>query len=511
MSEKSKQERIKQLASQINETLDILRDDDNNDERGKGDPVTEEKLTRQVEKFFEENGIDVNALKANKGKPTRVKTGFEPDDDDDDNGEEDPRVKVMNNAEQRDFAKAAQAKMQKDSRELERYHSPQVTEKLKRFQQLQDDVYIVGQILFHQARKEGNARSIHDTYRRMGLFKEMNRRLNADEDLRKALTIAGSGTGAEWIPTGFSNQLWEKIRLQLRIAELFGQINMPTSPFTLPVQAGAATGYLIAEASSTDDSDKITASTPGTGNWTFNAKKIAGRVLVSEEATEDMIIDVLNFIERELTVSIAEAVESAILNGDESVTHQDSDTTAATDADKAWEGLRYFALNNAGTATLDLSNAAPALDDVRDLRKLMGNAGINPMRLALITGLAGYIQFLKIAEVLTLDKYGPQATVLTGELARIDGIPIIVSEFQREDLNASGVYDGVTTNRGGFLLVNRDGFYRGLRRGVTVQTMTDIETDVTAVVGKQRIDFEDVYDATLAANRHAVFGYNMAV
>jgi len=49
--------------------------------------------------------------------------------------------------------------------------------------------------------------------------------------------------------------------------------------------------------------------------------------------------------------------------------------------------------------------------------------------------------------VRTVDKYGQFATVLNGELGKIDGIPVIVSEKIRENLNASGVYDGTTTTK----------------------------------------------------------------
>jgi hypothetical protein len=67
--------------------------------------------------------------------------------------------------------------------------------------------------------------------------------------------------------------------------------------------------------------------------------------------------------------------------------------------------------------------------------------------LAWIASIASYYKMLGLTEVLTLQNYGPQATVLQGELGKFDSIPIIVSEYQRQDLNASGVYDGVTKTK----------------------------------------------------------------
>src|SRR5262249_43416370 len=154
----------------------------------------------------------------------------------------------------------------------------------------------------------------------------------------------------------------------------------------------------------------------------------------------------------ELTEYLAADFEDCLINGDTTGTHQDSDVTASNDPRKNFSGLRKLAISAAKT---DLANAAPTVaNSVRVNRKKMGKYGVRADQLAHIVSMNAYVQLLADTSLLTLEKYGPNATILTGELGRVDGAPVIVSEYVRADLNASGVYDGTTTNRSEVLTVN---------------------------------------------------------
>ncbi len=313
--------------------------------------------------------------------------------------------------------------------------------------------------------------------------------------LRKALDTATAGEGAEWVPTGFSQQLIEKVRQRLKVAALHRRISMPSNPFKLPVEGADAVAYLFAESTS-DTATKITASTPGTTNVTFDAVKLAARVLVSTELEEDSIIAVMPYLLDTIVRALADAQEDAAINGDDSGTHQDSDVTSATDARKAWKGYRKLAL---AAATVDVSTFD--VTTLRSIREAMGRYGINPNDLAWVAGFRAFHQFLGLTEVQTVDQYGDKATLLSGELAKFDGIPIIVSEFIREDLNASGVYDGITTDRSVLPLVYTPAFLYGDRRAVSVRVSHDLymESDQDVAIATQRLDFQPVYDTSTEA------------
>ena len=384
---------------------------------------------------------------------------------------------------------------------LKMLYPSNVADSIEEFKELNDQAYIVGSLM---AVKWGQPYSV--AVKRTKSYQLLQNRLQRDAELRKALYTTGTGQGAEWIPTGFSSQLLEKIRLELRVAANFVTINMPTNPYKFPVQSAGATSYLIPEAT-TDNPSKFTATTPGTANFEFNAKKLGARIPFSEEVNEDSIINMMDFTRNELAIAIAEGLEDAILNGDDSATHMDSDVTSASDRRKAFKGLRKLALLATG-ATADFAGGSPNTSLLRGLRKLLGKYGVNPRNLFFVISPAEYIKFLDIQEVLTVDKIGANATILNGQLGSIDGIPIIVSEFVREDLNASGVYDGVTTNLTVIYLTDKRGFMIGQRGGVTIQTYRDVETDQISVIAKYRVAFKDPYDAT--TNIQTVLGINVA-
>jgi HK97 family phage major capsid protein len=309
----------------------------------------------------------------------------------------------------------------------------------------------------------------------------------------RALSTTGSAAGAEFLPTDFSPELVAQFRQALVTSSLFRHIPMPTKSYTLPVQGSPATAYLVPENTGNTGQTAISASTPGTANVTFTAHDLGALTYVSNDETEDSIIPMVPFIQENLIRGLAEGIEQAIINGDTTATHQDSDVTASSDSRKAWKGLRKYALAN--NYKVDISTFS--LSTMRSMRKSMGKYGSNTDRLAWIVSNSAYNQMLSFAQVETMEKFGGAATVVNGTLERIDGIPVFVSPFMRQDLNASGVYDGTTTTKTGILLVHRDAFLVGNRQ----------EMRQWKLVADMRLDFEPTYDIT--ANPTVVFGYNL--
>jgi hypothetical protein len=206
------------------------------------------------------------------------------------------------------------------------------------------------------------------------------------------------------------------------------------------------------------------------------------------------------------------AIESALLNGDDDGTHVDLDTqSAGADvAEKAWKGLRRQALaNSAGGGTLNIAGGI-TITALRQMRAQMKKFGVNPIDLMWVVGPSVYSQLVALPEVLTQDKYGSAATIFSGELAKALGIPVYVSQYAREDLNATGVYDNVTTTKGGILLVNKTRWYVGTRRPIVTKVMQDLPSyDRWLMASYQRKDF--VGHAQSAAEASVVYGYNVTL
>lgn len=295
-----------------------------------------------------------------------------------------------------------------------------------------------------------------------------------------------TGSGEEWIPTGYSPDLIMKFELERQIASLFTTVNMPNDPFKIPAQTGRSTAYLKTRLQDPTESESTT------GDITLSCQTIAAYSKCAYEVEEDAIIAMLPFIRQDLAQALADGEENALINGDTTETHQDSDVSLSYDIRKAWKGLRRLARD--GSDTYDMGE--PTTIKMRYVRSLMGKYAVSPRRLVYIVSPVGLIHLLGLDEVITMEKYGSNATVITGELGRFDGTPVVVSGYLREDLNASGVVDGATETKTGLLLTNTSGYVIGRKRAPMIESFRDVVAGADEIVASMREDFECRYPST---------------
>ena len=328
-----------------------------------------------------------------------------------------------------------------------------------------------------------------------------------DRDFRKALNTATSGEGSDWIPTQFSSQFIDDYRLLLKVAAQFVRVTIPMGQGSMPIprQGGRRRAYLQGEATD-DNPSQISSVTPGTGSVTFTPVKHAVMIRWSDEMNEDSAVAMLPIVLAELRQAIADGEEDAQINGDTSTTHQDSDVTAADDIRKSFQGLRNHGGNASGQASVDLSSVNTT--NFRAMRKAKGRWGVNPADNFWLTGISGFVQMLGITEVLTMDLIGPAATVVQGQLGSYDGSPIIVSEFVREDLNLTGVFDDTTETDTVYLHVNRRAFYAADKGVPRNETERDIKTGQNYSVASRRLDFKQTANVQATEETVAV-GYSV--
>lgn len=313
--------------------------------------------------------------------------------------------------------------------------------------------------------------------------------------------------GDEWVPTLISAQYAEELQLERAVQDKFQEMPLASAPFDLPVAGGFTKARKIAENTAITDTNFTTS------KITFSPIKSGEYYIIPEELTEDSAPAIYQLGTREVVESQLRAVEAAMLNGDDDGTHIDSDTQAlgADVAEKFWKGLRRQAIaNSANGGTTDFGNAAISETLLRTLRARMKKAGVNPRQLVFFVDPVGLQQMVGLNNVSTREVYGELATVVTGELARYQGIPIVTSEFMRSDLNATGVYDGTTVNRTGILLVNMTRWWVGQRRPIRVKIQEDMPNqDRWLLASYQRLDFKGF--AQSATEISTAYGYNIAV
>lgn len=305
---------------------------------------------------------------------------------------------------------------------------------------------------------------------------------------QQAMDTKTVGEGLEMLkPVEMSAQIIEKLEGELQVLNLFPVVPMPTNPFRFPTKGARKNIALLAEALE-PDVPKAKKLIPSAPSWIeLAAAKFAGEIVTSKELEEDAAIAILPFLQEELIEWLTYDLEDASINGDAVGAHMDADVVAADDYRKGWNGLRASV-----PAGAKIDAAGPlTIADIAAMRATMGRYGLDPTQLVLLVSVSSLYGLITDPTVTTVDKYGQNATLLSGELGRIWGIPIIASDQIRTNLNAVGVYDGITMTKSIAMIVHRRAFMRGIRRNTTVQVLTELyaESDQDAVLVTTRQAF----------------------
>lgn len=334
-------------------------------------------------------------------------------------------------------------------------------------------------------------------------------------ELRRIFTDS-AGVGAEWIPDTMSSVLYEYLRAERRMAALFQEMPMSDKNILLPFLALGLRPYLKGQPT-TDNPGQYTASTVTTAQRSPTAVSRAVRAILSEDAAEDSIISALPLINQQLVEALSDGEEDALINGDTAASHQDTLSTwnirgrwgstglgGSDDHRRAYIGLRGRAYDV--SATVD-QNAAQTYAGALALR-----AGLDsPMGLGnncvFATSPEYYLaKILGWAEVITVDKYGPQATILTGEVAKVGNAPLVITEFMDKTLATSGLYASASDTTTGMVCFNRSRFYIGRRRAVMVESEKDITRGIWNAVATDRSVFFTIDEST---KKNVRYGYNL--
>ncbi len=106
-------------------------------------------------------------------------------------------------------------------------------------------------------------------------------------DFKKALDTATAAQGGDWVPTNFSNELFEFVQLQARVSGLFRTIVMPSNPYKLPIGLARINTYKQPEQTADTGQTKIPVGDgSNVGNSTLTAVGHAARVLTSAELVQ---------------------------------------------------------------------------------------------------------------------------------------------------------------------------------------------------------------------------------
>ena len=314
-----------------------------------------------------------------------------------------------------------------------------------------------------------------------------------EESVRKAMDSTTAGAGLELVSTEEARQLWNDVNVQTAVASLFETVNMPTNPFDVPLQLGDVNWYPGTANVATTSTDLSTV------KQTLNAYELVGMVPWAYELEEDAVVAMMAEVRSTLMRNAAQVLDDVVLNADTSTSgnlNYDGSTLTTTTAGFAhyllgFDGLIHLPLVD-NTSQANDHNAAVSADMFNEIRAKLGKYGVRPSELAFITDVNTFIRAQSITEFQTIDKMGPQATLLTGQLGAVEGVPVIVSEqLVLADTDGKVTATGNGTNTGRLLLVNRTQWRKGFKRELLIETERDVQKRQNVMVVSMRVAFAE--------------------
>ena len=326
------------------------------------------------------------------------------------------------------------------------------------------------------------------------LFQKMTGRELADDTI--ATRAINPTDLPNWLAEQFKNDLIERMTLLANVEAMFTELTIPsnTETISIPKKKGALKAYLIAPSqdaiNSAIASDKVT----------FKAKALMTLTATADQTNDEAILAVMEVLKDSIAESLVDAMENAIINGDTDAGAGNINGAVVGDDNneqlKVFKGLRKITEERdvAGlTSKLDFGGNIN-LEKLVALRGLMGKESVKHGDLVYVISPATYHKLLLpsvLPEMLTVDKYGAKATVITGEVSKIEGISVVVSEFVPTNLDATGKQadDGDKTV---ILLINKKMFATAARGTAVYEADRNIVNRTNLLTGFRDVDFQEL-------------------
>jgi len=313
--------------------------------------------------------------------------------------------------------------------------------------------------------------------------------------------------------SNFSSNIYTEMEQQLVVAPLFNRIAVDAKTFRVPVADEDTDGDVAQFASGTfatgiADSSRVPTSNQNTiASVDFTPHKFMATTHLAKDEEEDTVLPLLDFLRAAATRRLARAIDKSILRGTGALTgFTQSPTnaiTAGTGFGSVIEGITNLTDDVGAGLTVDTGSANDKADpsDIAAARTKLGKYGLQlGADLVYLTSIEGYNNLVTTSDFQTVDKFGPNATYLTGSVGAVYGIPIAITEFL-DNVGTTGNDIGALIYKPGFMIAER--------RGIEIESEYEPRQQVTAMYMSTRIDFKAL--TTNASNALDATKYSYAV
>ena len=298
-------------------------------------------------------------------------------------------------------------------------------------------------------------------------------------------------TSVDQFLSNFSSNIYTEMEQQLIIAPMFERIAVDARNFRVPVADEDTDGDVAQFKSGTFATGIADATNVPTSNQntisavTFTPHKFMATTHLAKDEEEDTVLPLLDFLRAAATRRMARAIDKSILRGTGALTGFTASPTNAISAGTGYASVIEGLTNLASDASLSVATggANDKVDptDIASARTSLGKYGLQlGDQLVYLTTIEGYNSLVQTSDFRTVDKFGPNATYLTGSVGAVYGIPIQITEFL-DNVGSSGNHIGMLMYKPGFLIAER--------RAMEIESEYEPRQQVTAMYMSTRFDF----------------------
>ena len=405
---------------------------------------------------------------------------------------------LIKNADAQDLRGGASHTEQAELRELQ-FEISKYKDEIKALQS--------SKMLFQENQSRGAQFSEKEMANAVLLSKMLNKRDVFDTKFGSRMKAV---TSVDQFLANFSSNIYTEMEQQLVIAPMFNRLAVDAKTFRVPVADEDTDGDVAMFKSGTyatgiGDVTNVPTSNQNTiSSVDFTPHKFMATTHLAKDEEEDTVLPLLDFLRAAATRRLARAIDKSILRGSGALTGFTASPTnaitvgAANGYSSVITGVTKLAHTASLTVSTGSANDKADPSDIAAARTAMGKYGLQLGNdLVYVTSIQGYNNLVTTSDFQTVDKFGPNATYLTGSVGAVYGIPIVVSEF----LDAVG-----TTGNALGTLLYKPGFMIAERRGIEIESEYEPRQQVTAMYMSTRFDFKaltTVADAALSSAKYA--------
>lgn len=266
--------------------------------------------------------------------------------------------------------------------------------------------------------------------------------------VKDALAGAASGTGATMLPTETADEIIGIVYERNFMRSLFPAMPMSRRKINVPKLSGSV-DFHQQTLSMTEAGTAAGESRHATSEITLELKTMIANIPIGNYLVAYGVEGLMAVLRDDIASRLAFNEQSLLINGDTTSSSAYADNiNGAYDASTNTGGvsatandylLLFNGLRKSATATAVAVGGTFALSHLRTAIANLGVYADNRDDLAFIVPRNLEVQLMGLTELQTVDKYGPQAAVLSGEIGRIYGIRVFGTGVIGSNLDAAGI------------------------------------------------------------------------